>query len=175
MLLTGDEVGRIQGGNNNAYRRDGEGSWLDWDLLRANAELFDFFRHCVAFRRAHCVLRDPSSVRPVGGEPPITWGGVRARHADWSSHCRTLSFTLAGGPYRDGTGTAPFIYVAMNMHWEGHRFELPGLPAGLRWHLFAETAADPPGDVRAPGSEPVVADQGHLLVGERSVSILVGR
>src|SRR5262245_49279322 len=170
MLLMGDEVGRSQGGNNNAYCQDNEISWLDWRLLGANAEVFTFVKHCLAFRQAHPVLRHRAAV--VGGD--ITWHGFRAWDADWSWHSRSLAFMLTGGRSGDGTG-ADAIYVAMNMHWESHLFELPAPPAGSRWHGFVNTSLPPPEDVRLPGAEPPVADQRRLPVGDRSVVILVAK
>lgn len=57
MLLSGDEIGRTQGGNNNAYCQDNEISWLDWDLQDENAALLDFARQLIYFRRQHPVFR----------------------------------------------------------------------------------------------------------------------
>ncbi len=57
MLLSGDEIGRTQGGNNNAYCQDNEISWLDWDLQDENAALLDFARQLIDFRRKHPVFR----------------------------------------------------------------------------------------------------------------------
>ncbi len=58
MILMGDEVGRTQQGNNNTYCQDNELNWLDWTLLESNADLFRFFKHVIAFRHAHPVLRN---------------------------------------------------------------------------------------------------------------------
>ena len=63
----------------------------------------------------------------------------------------------------------------MNMHWDSHWFELPQFPAGTRWHVSANTGAATPEDAWTPGQEPVLENQSGLLVGERSVVILVGR
>jgi glycogen operon protein len=177
MLLMGDEVGRTQGGNNNAYCQDNDVSWLDWRLLGANADIFAFVKHCLAFRKAHPVLRNAGAVGcpPGGVGPSISWHGVRAWDADWSGHCRSLAFMLSGGPSRDGSGAAASIYTVMNMHWEGHLFELPALPTGGRWHVFVNTALAPPEDVWPAGSEPPLADQRWLMVGDRSVVILLGK
>jgi glycogen operon protein len=70
---------------------------------------------------------------------------------------------------------ADHVYVAANAHWEPHPLELPALPPGWRWHLFADTAAAAPGDVNAPGTEPVLGDQESITVGPRSALVLVGR
>jgi len=176
MLLMGDEVGRSQGGNNNAYCQDNEVSWLDWGLRQANADLFRFFQCCIAFRKAHPVLRDRCVVAQEGSDGAlVSWHGTRAWHADWSGHARTLAFLVGGGSYRNRAGTADTLYVAMNVHWEPHTFELPALSGGTRWHLFANTALASPQDVWPVGSEPPLIDQRQLLVQDRSVVVLVGK
>ena len=57
MLVAGDEMGRTQGGNNNAYCQDDEVSWVDWDLEPWQQELLDWTRALLAVRRAHPVFR----------------------------------------------------------------------------------------------------------------------
>ncbi|MEO1187172.1 MAG: alpha-amylase family glycosyl hydrolase, partial [Cyanobacteria bacterium J06636_27] len=57
MLLMGDEIGRSKQGNNNTYCHDNELNWLDWTLLEKNANLFKFVKNCIAFRKAHPILR----------------------------------------------------------------------------------------------------------------------
>lgn len=176
MLLMGDEMGRTQRGNNNAYCHDNELSWVDWGLLQTNADLFTFFQRCVAFRKAHPVLRDRSVIaHPDGDEAVVSWHGVRAWHADWSGYARTLAFMISGGPYRNRAGAADTIYVAMNTHWMAHSFELPALPKGACWHVFANTALAPPEDAWPVGAEPRLPEQRHIQVGDRSVVVLVGR
>jgi glycogen operon protein len=185
MLWMGDEVGRSQRGNNNAYCHDNEINWLDWRLRKANEELFLYFKHCIAFRRAHAVLRSSLHPGPAQADTPtITWHGTQKWNADWSSSSRTLAFMLEGpltptplplGERGRGEGQAgECIYAAMNMHWEPHEFELPRPPVG-DWHVFANTAMAPPEDVWAPGTEPRLANQDRLLVGDRSVVILLAR
>ncbi|MER6001650.1 alpha-amylase family glycosyl hydrolase [Nonomuraea angiospora] len=159
MLLAGDELGRTQLGNNNAYCHDGPITWLDWGLREENADLFRFTRHAIAFRRAHPVLR--------GGSPgSVHWHGVSAWSPDWSAHSRVLAALFDGG----GNDC---VYVAANSHWESHTLELPPAPRGQTWHLFADTAAAPPMDAFEPGSEPPLANQSQLSIGPRSVAILV--
>ena len=67
------------------------------------------------------------------------------------------------------------IYVAMNMHWESHVFQLPRLSEGRRWRLFADTSLPSPHDINEPGQERLLPDQDHYLLGARCVIILVGR
>jgi glycogen operon protein len=179
MILMGDEVGRTQKGNNNTYCHDNELNWLDWTLLETHADLFRFFKHCIAFRKAHPVLRNWSHFQNVdyvgSGYADITWHGTQAWNADWSASSRTLAFMLCGKHAKGGTIKDNFIYVAMNMHWEAHWFEIPGLPEGINWHIFANTGAIPPEDSWEPGTEPVLENQNGLLIGDRSLAILVGK
>lgn len=76
---------------------------------------------------------------------------------------------------RCGTGDDDVVYVAMNSHWEPHDLELPALPGGRSWHLFADTGAEAPYDIRTPGAELELENAGKYLIGPRSVVILVGR
>ncbi|MDQ4100430.1 MAG: glycogen debranching protein GlgX, partial [Chloroflexota bacterium] len=158
MILMGDEVGRTQLGNNNTYCHDNELNWLDWTLMQSNADLLRFFGRCIAFRKAHPVLRGSSHLRNQDylgtGYADVTWHGTRAWHVDWSEHSRILAFMLCGKHAGCGRQTDNYLYVAMNMHWEDHVFELPALPDGMRWHVFANTSVDPPEDVWEPGGEP---------------------
>ena len=57
MLCGGDEIGRTQHGNNNAYCQDNEISWYDWELDERQSKLLDFTRRLIAFRKAHPNLR----------------------------------------------------------------------------------------------------------------------
>ena len=96
MILMGDEIGRTQQGNNNTYCQDNELNWMDWTQLESNAELFRFFKHVIAFRHAHPVLRNRwhfSNRDYVGsGYADITWHGTKAWSADWSDSNRLAGF-----------------------------------------------------------------------------------
>lgn len=179
MILMGDEVGHTKGGNNNTYGHDNELNWFNWKLLDENADLLRFFKNCVNFRKAHPILRSKTHFRNedyVGsGYADISWHGVKAWEADWSYFSRTLAFMLDGPHSRGGQEPDDSIYVAANMHWENHTFELPRLPARKKWRVFANTSMPTPDDVCTPGHEVVLQNQKEMLVGARSVMILVGR
>ncbi|WP_036486338.1 glycogen debranching protein GlgX [Myxosarcina sp. GI1] len=179
MILMGDELGRTKQGNNNTYCHDNQLNWLDWNLLESNADLFGFFQHCIAFRKAHPVLRNRQHFQNrdyVGsGYADITWHGDRAWQADWSDSSRTLAFMLCGKHARQGTVEDNYIYVAMNVHWQANWFELPGLPTGMNWHVFANTGVPSPEDIWQLGTEPKLENQTGILLGDRSVVILVGK
>ena len=75
MLLAGDEMGRSQGGNNNAWCQDNEVSWLNWDNLEDNRDRFRFFRNLIAFRQKHPLLRPQHFEGEESGERRLTWHG----------------------------------------------------------------------------------------------------
>src|SRR4029077_13000369 len=90
MILGGDEIGRTQQGNNNAYCQDNEISWYDWD--RADHELFEFARRVVAIRSAHPAFarRRGFQNRPLrgGGSGDVVWmrtDGVEMSDDDWQT------------------------------------------------------------------------------------------
>ncbi len=178
MILMGDEMGRTQQGNNNTYCHDNELNWMDWSLAETNADLLRFVQGMLAFRHAHPALRNRwhlSGRDQVGsGYPDISWHGASAWHADWSGTSRLLAFMLCGKNARGGVEPDDYIYVAMNMHWEAHWFELPGLPDDRQWRAVVNTGVPSPEDIWALGTEPLLADQSGLLVGERSTVVLIG-
>lgn len=179
MILSGDEFGNTQYGNNNAYCQDNEISWLDWTLLEKNQHLYNFVKLLVKFRFKHPVLRNNTHFQYrdyVGsGYPDISWHGTEAWYVDYSDWSRTIAFLLCGKHAKNGTVEDDYIYVAMNFHWEMHGFQLPALPSGMSWHIFANTDVEPPFDICEPGYEPLLENQNEILVGPRSVAILVGK
>lgn len=179
MLLMGDEAARTQRGNNNTYCHDNELSWLDWDRVEEHADLVRFVSRLIEFRRRHPVLRNrwhPTGADRVGsGYPDLSWHGQSAWAPDWSDASRSLAFMLCGAHGRGGNEPDDYVYVALNGHWETHGFELPQLPDGHAWHVFANTGMPAPDDVHDVGHEPRLHDPSHVLLGPRSVMILVGR
>ena len=168
MILAGDELGRTQGGNNNAYCQDNEIGWVDWRLRDQNADLWRFFQLMIRFRRAHDILRrghfdgERDSAR-------VDWHGVELRKPDRSQESRCLAAHI----YGDSDGVLDDIYFIANAHWEAHEFALP-LLLGRRWHRFVDTTKERPQDISEPGAEPCLANQERYLVGPRSVVVLVG-
>ncbi len=179
MILMGDELGRTQQGNNNTYCQDNALNWLDWSLLQKNEGLFRFFKYGIAFRKAHPVLRSRSHFRNQdymgSGYADITWHGLRPWSPDWSFGSRTLALMLCGKHAKGGAVKDNSIYVALNMFWEGATFNLPPAPKDTRWHVFVNTGVNPPEDIWQPGREQTLREQHYVLVGGRSVVILVAR
>jgi isoamylase len=179
LLLMGDEMGRTKQGNNNTYCHDGPINWLDWTLLEKNADIFNFFKNMIAFRHAHPILR--SRYHFTGqdimgsGYPDISWHGLHAWEPDWGDHVRTLAFMLDGMHAFDGMAADEMIYVAMNMHWDAHNFELPRLTRGRSWHRFVDTGQSPSREISTIGNEPRLRKQKSYTLQARTVVILVGR
>jgi glycogen operon protein len=169
MLLAGDELGRTQLGNNNAYCHDDELAWIDWRLLEKNADLFRFFRLLTRFRRKYAMLRRRSFFDDNGHLSDVLWHGIRAGAPDWSHESRQLAIFLRGG------GGEPDLYVMANSQWDGHTFELPPPSPGRSWHRFIDTVLQPPNDIREEGHEPLVKDPTRYRLAPRTVVVLVGR
>ena len=89
MLLAGDEMGRTQQGNNNAYCQDNDMSWLNWDMAESNAGLLRFFQLMIAFRKRCPMLRRDTFA--LDGETGfhVTWHGTKRMSADWSPESRS--------------------------------------------------------------------------------------
>jgi len=179
MILSGDEMGNTQWGNNNAYCQDNEISWIDWKLLNKNKEIFNFFKKIISFRKSHPVLRNCFHFQNkdyVGsGYADISWHGTKAWDADWSGTSRVIAFMLCGKHAKGGTVKDNTLYVAINMHWEPHSFELPVPPEDTRWHVAVNTDMPAPGDIYEVGRERIIENQSAFMVGPRSVVVLVSK
>ncbi|HUE89513.1 MAG TPA: glycogen debranching protein GlgX [Vicinamibacterales bacterium] len=178
MLLAGDEIGRTQQGNNNAYCQDNELSWIDW--ASADLDLLYFTVSLLAFRRAHPVFRRRRwfQGRPLHGKDvrDIAWftpGGQEMSDDDWNvGFAKSLMVYLNGDaiPSRGPKGEAivdDTFLLCFNAHYEPMTFTLPHLQFGHRWHRVIDTA-DP--DL-CEAVEPL-ASGSDLLVVDRSVVVL---
>ena len=148
MLLGGDELGRSQRGNNNAYCQDNEISWFDWE--RVDTDLLTFCRRLVALRREHPVFRRRRwfQGRPIRGTVDIGWyrpDGAEMDDADWDSgFARSVAVFLNGQaiPDRDERGRVisdDSFLVVLNAHDEPLDWVLPS-HGGDRWHLVLDTS-----------------------------------
>jgi glycogen operon protein len=168
MLLAGDEFGRTQRGNNNAYCQDNDISWVDWLLLEQNRDLFEFTARLTRFRKAHRSLRRRTFFEDER-RPLVTWHGSRLDEPDWGPESRVLGMHLEG---RDGDDP---IYLFANAHWEPRQFELPPQKAPRRWRRFVDTSLKPGAAAVDPGSEPPLPSSKAYVAGPRSVVVLVAR
>lgn len=135
MLLAGDEFGNTQEGNNNAYCQDNETGWVSWKELRANREQFAFVKELIALRKAHPVLHNKIPLRGTDyiscGCPDVSRHGTKAWYVDYSNYSRTLAMLFCGKyAMLDRNTPDQSIYIAANMHWEPHTFDLPDVGGG---------------------------------------------
>ncbi len=170
MILAGDEVGRTQKGNNNAYCQDNGISWINWDFMKMNANLFRFFKVLITFRKKHPVLR-PESFEGNSTDNPlkIAWHGVELNRPDLSWESRSIAMHLFGN------GLDHDIYLIVNAYWEGLKFKLPKLRNEKKWYRFVDTMLNPPDDVTEVDNEIFCTNQRSYKVGTRTVVVLVGK
>ncbi len=153
MICGGDEIGRTQKGNNNAYCQDSELSWFDWKLDRPARELLEFTQSLIALRKEHPVLRRRGFFqgRKIRGSEvkDIAWfrpDGKEMTDEDWTQgYVRSLTLRLAGDAITelDEKGRAivdDTLLVLLNMHHESLSFTLPAHKKGVRWQTVLDTA-----------------------------------
>ncbi len=153
MLLAGDEIGRTQQGNNNAYCQDSELSWIDWERAGEQRELLAFVRDLIALRRRHPVFRrrcffEGRSVN-ASGLKDLTWltsEGTEMTPADWQRpNLRHLGLLFAGDgfseedprgrPVRDSN-----LLLLLNAGAAEVAFTMPRTPPHARWQVLADTS-----------------------------------
>ncbi len=154
MLLGGDEFGRTQNGNNNAYCQDNEISWFSWERDDQQEQLLEFTRRLIQLRKEHPVFRRPKFLegRQTRGSKStdVMWfnpGGNEMSEEEWGfPFVRCLGMLLSGDtgdvlnfeghPVDDQT-----FLLLINAHYEAISFVLPGLEK-LEWELIIATAEE---------------------------------
>ncbi len=159
MLLAGDELGRSQQGNNNAYCQDNEISWVDWDAAAGDSSLLDFTCQLIALRREHPVFRrrrffSGQQAGPAGtpgaGVRDISWltpAGKQMTVDDWTSgYARSMAVLLNGdaitepGPRGEAIADDSFLLL-FNAHDQPVSFVLPGAELAGGWQLVVDTSS----------------------------------
>nr|WP_300849608.1 alpha-amylase family glycosyl hydrolase [uncultured Acetatifactor sp.] len=171
MFLAGDEFGNTQYGNNNPYCQDNETSWLNWNLLAKNRDLFEFFKFMIRYRHKHPVIRNMLPDAVCGMEPLHTHG-INAEELYIPNDAKTLAISFAG--YNPETGTDDLVYVAVNSHWEDVTITVPELDCHLAWFLSVNTWGDGYGRYCYPEGEEVRIDS-EFIMHPRSVAVFTGR
>ncbi|MDO8213062.1 glycogen debranching protein GlgX [Conexibacter sp. CPCC 206217] len=180
MLLGGDELGRTQGGNNNAWCQDNEISWYDWSLLEDRREQVAFTRRLIELRRNHPIFRRHDFLRgadPEGDRLPDVWwfrpDGHRMTQRDWDA-----PESLVLGVFLNGEATATrtirnerilddSFLLLFNAHHDDATFTLPAAAYGGAWthELCTYEARIVPGEGRFEA-------RSELLVRSRSLKVL---
>ncbi len=184
MLGHGDELGRTQGGNNNAYCQDSELSWIDWE--NADEQLIEFTSRLAGLRAAHPIFRrrrffDGRPVRRAAGTPvpDVEWFTTDAQEMtedDWESGLgRAVALFLNGdgirerGPRGERITDDSFI-LCFNSYWEPVTFSIPSSEYGEKWRAVVDTA-EPTGD--GWDNEQITESGGTVTVEARSMVVLI--
>lgn len=155
MLCGGDEIGRTQRGNNNAYCQDNDISWFDWQLDQPRRDLLEFTRNLIALRKQHPVLRRRRFFqgRHIRGSEvkDLAWfrpDGKEMTDEDWDrGFVRSLALRLAGDAIEetDEKGRRLIddtLLILLNAHHEPLDFTLPAHKRGVRWQSVLDTSWD---------------------------------
>ena len=170
MFCAGDEFLNTQRGNNNPYNQDNETTWLDWDLLQQNADIFRFFKLMIAFRKSHAVLASRTFWRER-----IQWYGVDHSNPDFSDDSHAFACQLTGVPIytEDKFVTTQDIYAMINAYWEPLQFRIQADPNRfIPWKRVIDTNLASPDDIAEPGNE-VGIDRATYAVQPRSIVVLI--
>jgi len=180
MILGGDEMGRTQQGNNNAYCQDNEISWYDWSLLEKNDKVFRFAKEIIAFR-----LRHPGFMRPefytgrdgsYNAIPDITWFDELGKTPDWDNIGSCMALRMDGSKAnalvdRDDND----FFIMFNSASKRVLFSVCTPMPGKHWVRAVDTALPSPEDVLLPGTEKALTYQNRYVVQARSMAILISK
>jgi glycogen operon protein len=180
MIAHGDEIGRTQQGNNNVYCQDSELSWMDWSICQTNADLLEFTRKVVAFRKRHPVFRrrrffEGKPIRSGDQVRDIAWltpAGLEMTPQDWGTGLGLCVMVFLNGdaiPTPNARGERVIddsFLLCFNAGEDAHDFVLPDADYATQWQADVDTA-QPSGD-----SDLVAAAGDTVPLSPRSMLIL---
>jgi isoamylase len=150
MILAGDELGRTQQGNNNAYCQDNELSWVSWELSEQDRRLIEFVRQLTALRHRYPILRRSrfltGEYNEELGVKDVTWinaDGREMQESNWkdsAAHC--VGMLMDGRAQATGIrqrGADATLLLVVNAHHDVVQFTLPECAGGDRWLLRIDT------------------------------------
>ncbi len=151
MICAGDEFGRTQNGNNNAWCQDNKTSWLDWSLVEENAGFHRFFKECIALRKTHILFRRKDFFQPTDKAleknlaPEIDWQYLSPGEQNWAPDCHGLAFLLRAAA--DGEVSSDFFIMLNGDKDKTLYFQAPEpQQRGRTWYRIIDTASDSPKD-----------------------------
>jgi glycogen operon protein len=167
MLLGGDEFGRTQKGNNNAYCQDNEISWYDWTLLEKHRELFRFCKEIIRFRSENPVFSRLTYFdgKPVvrGGAPDLAWFDATGGPMNWEGSDPCVACRIDRMVNNNVS-----LYFMFNPSRERVRFRIPKGD----WLLRIHTAKASPDDIQAAQDAPELAGPRRILLESKSLVVL---
>jgi len=149
MLLAGDEFGRTQNGNNNAWCQDNKTNWIDWSLLENNSGLHRFFKHCIHLRKKYKIFRLERFFSPLKeknashSKSTIRWQYLEPGTQNWDDDCHGLAFHL----HDEGEKETIDFFLMINNSSETLLFT-PPKPTGKHraWFPLIDTSKESPDD-----------------------------
>jgi len=183
MILHGDEMGRTQGGNNNAYCQDNEISWVDWSLAETDDSLMQFTGALTAFRKRHPVFRrrrffEGKPIRKNDELRDIAWftpSGEEMKEQNWDDGFgKSIVVFLNGNAIADRDRRGERVVddsflMAFNAHYEDIEMTVPDEDYGSGWGLVIDSCA---GTVDSTPLGDVVPAGGTLTLSARSIVVL---
>ncbi len=158
MLLSGDEAGRTQRGNNNAYCQDNEVSWFDWRRAEKHQDLMRFCRELIAFRKAEPTVRRSRFLngKPEsnGGLPDVAWFSPSGNPIQWASSRHSLTCLFGAAPAAKKKDAGRSVLIMLHAGDDVAAFVIPRPSVPVRWRLFIDTAADSPDDIHPNANGP---------------------
>ena len=151
MLLAGDEFGRTQDGNNNAYCQDNDISWLDWDIPEWGLKQAELVRHLTRLRQQYPILHRSrfftgEDLPELGGVKDVTWvnaAGIEMQSSDWDDkRMRCIGMLIDGRARPTGIrrpGSDVTVLIVVNAYHDLVHFTLPDCTNGKGWELVLDT------------------------------------
>ncbi len=172
LILSGDEFGNSQRGNNNPYCQDNEISWLNWSNKDTNQDIFEFVKSLIALRKKNTVFhrREQPKIMDTKscGYPDLSYHGELAWYPKFENYNRHIAVMYCG-EYSDREEREDDFYIVYNMYWLDIRFALPKLPKDREWCLLFDTGK---GFYKKAEALPA---QSNIVVKDRSVVVLIGK
>lgn len=180
MLLGGDEFGRTQKGNNNAYCQDNDISWFDWSLAVGNSGLRRFAKELIALRLSHPAFRRPEFFTGTDANynalPDIEWFAPDGSKPAWATMQSAIAARLDGSKAdivadRDDND----FFIMLNATHHPVSFKVASPQTGWKWFRAVDTGLASPDDIASHGDEPFYDHAKPYRLESRSLALLLAR
>jgi glycogen operon protein len=168
MICMGDELGRTQKGNNNAYCQDNEISWFNWDLKEKYSDLYRFVRLLIDSRQLMDLpQRTPgSSLSEILLSSKIKWHGTRLNQPDWSGNSHSIAFTVTS------LGGNMETHFFINAFTADLLFEIPPSKEHKKWKRWIDTSLESADNIYHWPEAPEIASVTYNVVAH-SIVVLI--
>lgn len=173
MLMSGDEFGNSQNGNNNPYCLDNATSWVDWSAYRKNKKMAEFVQKAIAFRKEHRILHMDSEVKMTDykalGYPDLSCHSNRAWYSGFEYGSRQIGMMYCG----KYAGEDEYIYIAYNLNPLKQELAIPKLPLKYVWHKIIDTSEEE--SFLPDGGRKMEEELKSCIFPARSITVLIGK